>query len=114
MKQQLPAGYEALEYFVDRWAIKGTANRCRRRGEASPEERVAFFEAVKPILPRALEELDAKPLDQLDDREERLLDLLLSFAHVTHAVEMLGDAEPRHARFRLEMPFNRSSADQWN
>ncbi|MBU6266299.1 MAG: hypothetical protein KGN34_02080 [Sphingomonadales bacterium] len=111
MNQQLPAGYEALEYFVDRWAISGTANRDARRGNSTPEERVAFFEAVKPILAGALEQLDAKPLADLDDKERRLLDMLLSFAHVTHAVEMLGDAEPRHARFRAEMPFRRSSAD---
>lgn len=111
MNQQLPAGYEALEYFVERWAITGTANRDARRADSTPEERVAFFEAVKPVLNKALEELDRKPLRELDEKEKRLLDLLLSFAHVTHAVEMLGDAEPRHARFRREMPFTRSSAD---
>jgi len=111
MNKQLPKGYEALEYYVDRWAIAGTANRDARRGDSTPEERAAFFEAMKAVVPRALEQLDAKPLDQHDEREQKLMNLLLSFAHVTHAVEMLGEAEPRHARFRKEMPFMRSSAD---
>ena len=111
MTSQLPAGYEALEYFVDRWAVSGTANRDARRGDSTPEERIAFFEATRGLVPKALEELDRKPLGELDDKERRLLDLLLSLAHVTHAVEMLGEAEPRHARFRKVMPFTRSSAD---
>lgn len=111
MNTLLPDGYEALEPFAAGWAIHGTAERDRRRGESTSEERVAFFEAAKDVVARALEQLDRKPLHQLDEREQRLLDMLLSFAHVAMAVEILDKAEPRHARFRKAMTITRSPAD---
>jgi hypothetical protein len=111
MSNKLPQGYESLEPFVDFWAVHGTFNRDARRGESTAEQRNAFFEAAKPLVPQALAQLDQKPLKSFDEKEERLMNLLLSFAHVTMAVEMLGDAEPRHARFRKVMPFRRSPAD---
>lgn len=108
----LPAGYEALEPFVAFWAVDGTANRDRRRGESSPDQRQAFFEATKGLVPQALAQLDGKPLNELDASEQRLMNLLLSFAHVTLAEEMMGKAEPRHARFRQHMRITRSPADR--
>ena len=111
MSKLLPEGFEALEYFVDRWAVDGTANRDKRRGESTENERVAFFEAAKDLVPKALELLDGKPLDQFNERERRLMNMVLSFTHVAMAVEMLGDAEPRHARFREVMRITRSPAD---
>jgi hypothetical protein len=111
MSNLLPPGYEVLEPFVDCWAIAGTANRDRCRGESTQEDRLAFFEATKGYLPRALELLDNKPLRALDESEQRLMNLLLSFAHVTMAVEMLGKAESRHAEFRKVMRITRSPAD---
>jgi hypothetical protein len=110
LTQQLPGGYEALEPFVDFWSVAGTAARDRRRGESTPEQREAFYAAAKDIVGQALAELDAKPLGELDASEERLMNLMLSFAHVTLAVEMMGDAEARHATFRAVMPFTRSPA----
>lgn len=111
MSKKLPEGFEALEYFVDRWAVEGTAERDRRRGESTEDECIAFYEATKGLVPQALELLDRKPLPELNERENRLLNLLLSFAHVTLAVEMLGKAEPRHAKFREVMRITRSPAD---
>ena len=111
MSKRLPEGFESLEYFVDRWAIEGSANRDARRGDSTEDERVAFFEATKGLVPAALELLDRKPLKELDEQENCLMNLLLSFCHVTMAVEMLGKAEPRHAQFRKAMPITRSPAD---
>lgn len=111
MSKRLPEGFESLEFYVDRWAIEGSANRDARRGDSTEDERVAFFEATKGLVPQALELLDRKPLKQLDEQENRLMNLLLSFCHVTMAVEMLGKAEPRHAQFRKAMPITRSPAD---
>lgn len=111
MSSTLPAGYEALEPFVADWAVAGTANRDARRGASTHEQRAAFFEAAKPLVPQALALLDAKPLKAHDEAESRLMNLLLSFAHVTAAEEMLGDAEPRHAQFRKVMTITRSPAD---
>jgi len=111
MSTLLPDGFESLEFFVDRWAVKGSANRDARRTESTENERVAYFEAAKGLVPAALELLDKKPLSELNEKENRLLDMMLSFCHVSMAVEMLGKAEARHAQFRKAMPITRSPAD---
>jgi len=103
----LPAGYETLEPFAEYWAVEGAYNRDQRRGESTPAQRKAFFETAKGIVPQALAELDKKPLEEFDEREKRLMNLMLSFAHVTSAVEQLGDAEPRHAEYRKVMKITR-------
>jgi len=110
-ERQLPAGFDALEPFVETWAISGTAARAQRRNESSPEERIAFYEAFKDLAERALTQLDEKPLERLDDQERRLRDLLLSFAHVALAVELQGDAEPEHAKLRQELRITHAPAD---
>jgi hypothetical protein len=97
-QSRLPTGFEALEPFVDGWAIAGCANRLARRLSSTEEERVAFFSAAEGLLPSALTFLDAKPLNQFDEKEKRLMDLMLCFAHIALAVEIQGEDEPKHAR----------------
>ena len=108
---QLPAGFEALEPFVATWAIAGAANRAERRLSSSEAERVAFFEAAKDLLAPALARLDEKPLAQFDEKEKRLMNLMLAFAHVDFAVEMQGDQESKHARGARRMRITRAPAD---
>ena len=108
MSALLPPGYEALEPFVAQWAVKGMEARDAARGASKPEEREALFAAAKDFVPQALAELDRKPVSQLDDRERRLLNLLLSLTHVTLAVEMMTDGEARHAQFRKVMRITRT------
>ena len=107
----LPDGYQALEPFVAQWAVSGTQNRALLRGSSTAEDRQAFYDAVKDRVSEALDLLDAKPLGGLDDRDRRLLDLLLSFAHVAAAVEVQGPDEADHAELRAHMPITRSPAD---
>lgn len=109
----LPPGFEALEPFVESWAVAGSANRAHRRLVSSGADRVEFFAAAKDMLAAALTYLDAKPLDQFDEKEERLMNLMLSLCHVALAVEMQRDAEEKHARDRRHMKITRASAD-WN
>jgi len=111
MSDLLPAGYEALEPFVEQWCLEGTRERDIARGAATPEQREAFYEAGKGLVPQALELLDRKPVSELDGAERRLLNLLLSLAHVTLAVEMLGDGEAWHTRFRKDMRITRTPQD---
>lgn len=108
---RLPAGFESLEPFVPRFAVAGTANRAALRGETSAQERAAFHAAARELVGPALDQLDAKPLAELDDAERRLLDLCLSFAHVALAVEVQGADEERHAAMRQHMVITRSPAD---
>lgn len=108
----LPAGFEALEPFVRRWAIESSAARDRARGESSAADRATFYDAAKELLPAALARLDPKPLNRLDDRERRLMNMMLSLCHVAPAVEAHGDEEPKHARMRTFMPIIRTPADR--
>jgi hypothetical protein len=107
----LPAGFEALEPFVAKWAVEGANNRAQLRLTSNAPERVAFFEAGKPLVAPALALLDQKPLEQLDAPEQRLMLLMLSFAHVALAVEMQGDAERKHAAGARFMRITRAPAD---
>lgn len=107
----LPAGFEALEPFVESWALATTAERAQHRSDSTEAERLAFYEAAKDLAPDALTLLDRKSLNGFDAREERLMNLVLSLAHVSLAVEAQGSDEPRHAAFRQHMRILRSSAD---
>ncbi len=110
--QRLPDGYMVLEPFVDLWAIHGTAARDAQRTASTEAQRKAFYQIAKDHVPRALEELDKTPLDQFDEKQQNLMNILLSFAHVVNAVELLDKGEDRHAKFRAAMPFTRSTADE--
>lgn len=111
MANTLPAGFEALEPFVERFAAPTTADRAARRSESTAEERQAFFGAAKSLVPAALDYLDTKPLDGFDDSEQRLMNLALTFAHVALAVEVQGPDEARHAELRQHMRITRSPSD---
>lgn len=107
----LPDDFKSLEPFVEKWAVAGLANRAHLRQDSSDSERSSFFNATKDLLAPALAYLDRKPLDQLDDKEQRLLRLLLSFAHVFPAVEVLGKGEATHARYRERMKITKAIDD---
>lgn len=111
MANTLPAGFETLEPFVERFAASTTADRAARRSASTAEERQAFFDAAKDLVPAALDYLDTKPLDQFDESEQRLMNIALAFAHVALAVEVQGPDEARHAELRQHMRITRSPAD---
>lgn len=111
MNQLLPSGFAPLNPYVTQWAVHGSAARAARRGTSTPEERQAFYNAAKDLLAPALELLDAKPLAAFDAAENRLMDMMLSLAHVALAVEALGDDEPRHATMRQHMKITKTPAD---
>jgi len=108
---RLPAGFEALEPLVDQWALPGTARRAQERNDSSDAERQAFYQAASPLLAPALELLDSNPLEGLNDKEQRLMDMMLSLAHVALAVETQREAESTHVQSRRSMTITRSSAD---
>ena len=111
MAAKLPAGFEALEPFADRFAIAGTAARAQLRSDASPEEREAFYKAAKDLIAPALDLLDQKKFSEFSDAEQRLMNLTLSFAHIALAVEVQGPDEEKHAKLRAHMKIVRSTAD---
>lgn len=112
VETSLPADFSALEPFVETWALSGSANRGARRSQSTPEQREAFFAAASPLLDAALEHLDGRSLNALAPAEQRLMDLMLSLAHVALAVEIQGPDETKSAPWRDRMRIDRSSADR--
>ncbi len=108
----LPQGFAVLEPFVDAWSIDSAAQRAQKRLESTGEDREAFFNAAKDLAAPALELLDKKPLEQLDDSEQRLLNLMLSLVHVSLAVEIQGDQEDFHARGARRVQITRAPSDR--
>lgn len=111
MTARLPEQFAALEPFVDRWAIRTTRERDRARGESRFEDLQAFYNAAQPLLGQALAYLDTFPVKELAGKEQRLMDLMLSLAHVSMAVEIHRDMEPQHAISRQAMIITRSTTD---
>ena len=111
MKASLPAGFEALEPFVERWALASAGERADMRGDAPAEDRAAFYAMASERMEDALAYLDSKPLSAFDEADRRLMRLMLSLAHVATTEEVLGDQEPQHAQFRAHMRIVRAPAD---
>ncbi|MDG2002562.1 MAG: hypothetical protein P8J20_04455 [Novosphingobium sp.] len=101
----LPDGFEALERFVATWAIADLAERDAMRGSSTPDQRKAFYSVASGLLEPALDYLDGKPLTALSDPEQRLMNLMLSLAHVALAQEVQHEDEAHHAHFRSFLPF---------
>jgi hypothetical protein len=111
MSKIVPDGFEALEPFVGRFALSSTAGRAARRGDSTPEERQMFYHAAKDLVGPALDQLDKLLLGELDEKQQRLLDMVLAFAHVALALEVQGPDEGRHAQLRSYLRITRSPAD---
>lgn len=107
----LPAGFETLAPFVEFWEADTAAGRAHRRDISDEAARLAFYNAANELVPKALEYLDSKPLEQFDESEQRLMRLVLGFAHVAMAVELQREEEPKHARYRPFMRITRAPAD---
>ncbi len=108
----LPSAFAALDPFVAEWALPSAAARAALRGRSSAGARAAFYAAMSPLAAAAITTLDAKPLRALDEREQRLMNLLLAFAHVSLAVEVQGEAEARHTPWRERMAITQAPADR--
>jgi hypothetical protein len=70
-----------------------------------------FYAAAQPLMEPALSCLDAKPLKDHGDREQRLMHLILAFAHVAMAIEVQGKDEAAHSKLREHMRITRAPAD---
>jgi len=108
----LPEGFDPLAPFVDFWAAPSAAGRADCRQRSDEESRQTFYAAASPLIPGALDYLDSKPLAELNDGEQRLMHLLLSFAHLAMAVELHREEEPKHARNRHYLRITRAPADE--
>lgn len=106
--QGLPPGFDALEPFVAQWAIPTLEARVAARGDATADERASFYAIAAELLEPALAYLDGRPCKLPDERDRRLMHLMLSLAHVALAEEVQRDEESMHTELRSFMPISRS------
>jgi hypothetical protein len=111
MSGLLPEGFAELEPFAAHWAGETASARAHLRDSASFAEAEAFYAAAQPLVEPGLACLDAKALKDHDDREQRLMRLILAFAHVAMAIEMQGKDEHVHSKLREHMRITRAPAD---
>lgn len=107
----LPKGFETLEPFVADWAIDGSHNRLQRRLNSTDSERTEFFNAARDLVAPALELLDKKALAEFDEKENQLMNLVLTMAHISLAVEVQRDQEPMHAKTARHITITKTPAD---
>ena len=107
----LPGGFEALEPFAERWSGAIAADRAALRAAYPQADRDAFYAASAPLLEAGLAYLDAIPLAAHAAADTRLMHLLLTFAHVSLAVEVQASDEDRHTPMRATMRITRATAD---
>ncbi len=93
----LPREFSDLEPFAAAWCLATEPERWSRRLASSMDDMQAFYDAVFGRSADALAYLDAFPLDALPDDATRLLELLLSLAMVSYAVEVWRQPEPINA-----------------
>ncbi len=87
-ESSLPPGFEALEPFVAAWSKPRAAERAAQRIASNMEELKRFYDAVMAQAEEALTYLDKFDIGALPEREQRLMNLLLSLPEAANAVEV--------------------------
>jgi hypothetical protein len=88
-----PDGFTQLEAF-ESWALPTERERHARKSSASMAEVRAFYDAMLPILPVALDHLNGFALTDLPEPERRLLDLCLAMTEAASTIENFGAVNP--------------------
>ncbi|MGW1622832.1 hypothetical protein [Streptomyces sp. NPDC002172] len=89
----LPEGFADLERFLERWRLRDAQERMEAMVAADIEELRDLCATMLPRIEAVVNHLNAFPLDDMPPREQALFELALTFAEVTHPVD-LGWAAP--------------------
>ncbi|HBG29864.1 hypothetical protein [Candidatus Macondimonas diazotrophica] len=88
-KKLLPAGFEELEAFAERWAKPSFAARYQVRITSTMDEIQTFYQAMISAMDRCAAHFDGfAPTDDLPDASRRLLYLTYAAMNVSPAVEL--------------------------
>jgi len=93
---QLPAGFEDLEAFVEDWAIASRAKRFEKRVTTEFEKIQKFYHAILPRMGDAVRYLNTYPVEKVNDlsvEDTNLYRLTLSFMEVAACVECWGASD---------------------
>ncbi|WP_417595096.1 hypothetical protein [Parasphingorhabdus sp.] len=86
----LPQGFEDLGPLVKNWARPTEDGRNQIRWCASKEDFAIFYSAMMPRLDSVLSELQAYPLDGMDEAQSNLFNLAAAFAEASPHEELYG------------------------
>lgn len=84
----LPAEFSDLEPFADKWSASDMNERYQRRLDSTMDELQAFYDAVVPRAPAAIEYLNGFDLYDMPDEALNLLWMLGSLSAVSFAVDV--------------------------
>ena len=87
----LPQKFASLECWVNNWALPTEIQRVQKRLGSSIEEIQAFYDAVLPRIEEMLDYLNQFKIDDVPPDAASLLNLCLSLAEVSLAVEWWGE-----------------------
>lgn len=87
MNITLPTGFEALLPFTA-WALSTQEERQHKRITSTKAELRAFYDAMLPELPKALEFVDQYPIGAVPAEVKPLFWMALSMAEVAPHVEL--------------------------
>ncbi len=93
MSQRLPNSFQAVEEFVDTWALPTESQRHIQRLSSTMVELRRFYDAALARIDDMLAYLNEFPLDSLPPQAQTLLHLTLSLAEIAPAVELFGQPE---------------------
>lgn len=85
---KLPADFNALEPFVEKWALGTSKQRHAERLNSTKEQLQSFYDAILPLMRDLLACLDQHALGQLPEELHALYWLSLSFAEVAPHIEL--------------------------
>ena len=102
---RLPEPFRELESFANAWALPTSDLRLHKRMNSSMREIQSFYDAMLPIIERALAHLDEFDLESMPAAETRLYHLVLACAEAALAVEVYHAPRlplaPSESRFRV-------------
>jgi hypothetical protein len=101
-----------LSYTVNGWPAGRLRRKLRQQLSWLNASQRGKFGKRDKFFSEIVDCIRGKPLNQFDASEQRLMKLVLNFAHVAMAVELQREEEPKHAQYRPYMRITRAPADQ--
>jgi hypothetical protein len=90
---KLPAGFQELERYVDKWARPEFMDRYAARATSPFAEVSEFYHAVLPRMDDIMQHIDQYPMDAMPQDAFNLAHLAMSFMVVSPAVELFDQSD---------------------
>ena len=88
MTKKLPAGFDDLARFTEKWILPTEAARHHTRLNSTFEELKDLYDTMLPRMDAVIAHLDKHKLGDMPEAENNLMELAFSFMEVTTAVEL--------------------------